>query len=77
MQMQRLSFGKLFGLGIAGGIVAPFALLSILVHRSTRRRVVRILLVLREGVANQRDEWFSEFTREEFLTGAITRRPRR
>jgi hypothetical protein len=38
---------------------------------------VRILLGLREGVDKQRDEWFSEFTREEFLTGAIARRTRR
>jgi hypothetical protein len=51
--------------------------LSILMERSARRRVVRILLILREGVANQRHEWLSEFTRDEFLTGEITRRPRR
>ena len=75
--MRRSSWVKLFGLGMMGGVVAPFAVLSILVHRSARQRVVRLLLVLRERVANQRDEWFSEFTREEFLTGAITRRPRR
>jgi hypothetical protein len=75
--MRQSSWVKLFGWGMIGGVVAPIALSSILVHRSARRRVVRILRVLREGVANQRDEWFSEFTREEFLTGAITRRPRR
>ena len=60
-----------------GGVLAPAALLTVLIHRSMRRRVARVLLVLREGVAKQRDEWFSEFTREEFLTGAISRRPRR
>ncbi|HEX3567755.1 MAG TPA: hypothetical protein VHU17_20500 [Acidimicrobiales bacterium] len=77
LQMRRSSWVKLFGLGMIGGVAAPFAVLSILLHKSARQRVVRLLLVLRESVANQRDEWFSEFTREEFLTGAITRRPRR
>jgi hypothetical protein len=75
--MQRSSWVKMFGLGIAGGVVAPIAVASVLMHRSARRRVARILLVVRDSVANQRDEWFSEFTREEFLTGAITRRPHR
>jgi hypothetical protein len=75
--MRRSSWVKWFGWGMLGGVVAPVALLSIFVHRSARPRVVRILLGLREGVANQRDEWFSEFTREEFLTGAIARRTRR
>jgi len=75
--MRRPSWVKLFGFGMIGGILAPFAVLSILMHRSARRRVVRILGILRDGVANQRDEWLSEFTRDEFLTGAISRRPRR
>jgi hypothetical protein len=75
--MRRPSWVNLFGLGIIGGVLAPFAVLGILMQRSARRRVVRILLILREGVANQRDEWLTEFTSEEFLTGEITRRTRR
>jgi hypothetical protein len=75
--MQRSSWVKLFGWGIVGGVAAPIAVASVLTHRSARRRVVRILQVIHDGVANQRHEWFSEFTTEEFLTGAITRRPRR
>jgi hypothetical protein len=75
--MQRSSWVKLFVWGIVGGIAAPLAVVSVLMHRSARRRVVRIMQVLQDSVANQRHEWFSEFTTEEFLTGAITRRPRR
>ena len=75
--MRRSSWVTLFIWGLLGGVIAPAAVLTVLIHRSTRRRVARILLVLRDGMANQRHEWFSEFTREEFLTGAISRRPRK
>jgi hypothetical protein len=60
-----------------GGVLAPAAILSVLLSRSARRRIGRVLLVAREGVAGVRDDWFGEFTLEEFLTGAVAKRPRR
>lgn len=75
--MQRSNWGRLLAWGIVGGMVAPAAVISVLVHRSARRRVGRILLALRDRVADQRDDLFGEFTLDEFLTGTIARRPRR
>jgi hypothetical protein len=74
--MQRSSWAKSFGWAVIGGILAPAALVSVLLHRSVRRRGVRALLVVRRGMASVRDEVFGEFTLEEFVTGTMTRRPR-
>jgi hypothetical protein len=76
-QMQRSSWGRLLAWGIVGGMVAPAVVISVLVNRSTRRRVGRILLGVRNRLADQRDDLFGEFTLEEFLTGRMARRPRR
>jgi hypothetical protein len=75
--MQRSSWGRLFAWGIVGGMAAPAVVISVFVHRSARRRVGRILLGVRDRVADQRDDLFGEFTFEEFLTGTMARRPRR
>jgi len=75
--MQRSSWAKSFGWAMIGGILAPAALVSVLLQRSARRRVIRAVLVVRRGMASVRDEVFGEFSLEEFVTGTMTRRPRR
>jgi hypothetical protein len=75
--MQRSSWANSFGWAVIGGILAPAALVAVLLQRSARRRAIRALLVVRRGMANVRDEVFGEFSLEEFVTGTMTRRPRR
>jgi hypothetical protein len=64
-------------MGNARALVAPAAVMSVLLYRLGHRRFGRILFAAREGLAHQRHEWFGEFTVEEFLTGAVAWRPRR
>jgi hypothetical protein len=75
--MQRSSWVKTFGWAMIGGVLAPAALASVLINRAARRRVLRILLVVRDGAAEIRDDVFGEFTFEEFVTGTLARRSRR
>ncbi len=75
--MQRSSWVKKFGWALIGGILAPAAFASVLINRAARRRLLRILLVVRDGVAEVRDDVFGDFTFEEFVTGTLARRPRR
>ncbi len=75
--MHRSSWVKTFGLAMIGAILAPAAVASVLINRAARRRLLRILLVVRGGAADIRDDVFGEFTLEEFLTGTMARRPRR
>jgi hypothetical protein len=75
--VQRSSWVNSFGWALIGGILAPAALVSVLLQRSVRRRVVRLLRFLRAGMADVRDDVFSEFSFEEFVTGTMARRHRR
>jgi len=75
--MRRSRWIKSFGWAMIGGILAPAALVGVLVSRSARRRVSRVLLVVRDGAASVREDLFGEFTLEEFVTGTVARRPRR
>jgi hypothetical protein len=75
--MRRSSLAKLIVWGMLGALAAPAAVMSVLMYRLGRRRFGRILFAAREGLAHQRHDWFDEFTVEEFLTGAVARRPRR
>jgi hypothetical protein len=75
--MHRSSWVKTFGWAMIGGILAPAALASVLINRAMRRRFLRILMVVRHGAAEIRDDLFADFTFEEFLTGTLARRHRR
>ena len=75
--MYRLNVAKLIVWGMLGALLAPAAVMSVLMYRLGRRRFDRMLIAAREGLAHQRNEWFGEFTVEEFLTGAVARLPRR
>jgi hypothetical protein len=75
--MQRSSWVKTFSWAMVGGILAPAAVVGVLVNRVARRRFLRILVVVRDGAADIRDNLFGDFTLEEFLTGTLARRPRR
>jgi hypothetical protein len=75
--MQRSSWVNTFGWALIGGILAPAALGSVLMNRAARRRVVRLLLAVRDGTAEIRDDVFGDFTFEEFVTGTLVRRSRR
>jgi hypothetical protein len=75
--MQRSSWVKTFSWAMIGGVIAPAAVASVLINRVARRRLLRILGVVRDGAAEIRDDVFGDFTLEEFLTGAVARRPRR
>jgi hypothetical protein len=75
--MRQSSWVKTFGWAVIGGILAPAALATVLINRVARRRVLRILLLIRNGAAEVRDDVFGEFTLEEFVTGTLARRSRR
>jgi hypothetical protein len=75
--MQGSSWVKTFSWAMVGGVLAPAAVVSVLMSRVARRRLLGILRVVRDGTADIRDDVFGEFTLEEFLTGAVARRPRR
>jgi hypothetical protein len=75
--MQRPSWVKTFSWAMIGGIIAPAAVVSVLINRVARRRFFRILGIVRDEAAEIRDDLFGEYTLEEFLTGAVARRPRR
>lgn len=75
--MRQSRWIKSFGWAIIGGILAPAALVSVLVSRSVRRRLSRLALVVFHGAARVREDLFGEFTLDEFVTGTVGRRPRR
>ncbi len=75
--MRQSSWVRTFGLAMIGGILAPVAFASVLMNRAARRRLLRILLVVRDGAVEIRDDVFGDFTVEEFVTGTLARRSRR